>query len=49
MLPLWHCGEKFGPGYRCKPETFAHLVSVHEENDVQSVDGNQNENIPPTN
>ena len=40
--------DKFTPGHRCKPGTFAQLELVQEENHVQSVDGNKNEDLPPT-
>ncbi|KAH0781573.1 hypothetical protein KY290_001171 [Solanum tuberosum] len=44
----YRCGDKFTPGHRCKPGNFAQLELMQEENHVQSVDGNQNEDIPPT-
>lgn len=40
----YRCGEKFSPGHRCKPGTFAHLELMQEENDTQIVkDNNKND------
>ncbi|KAH0746200.1 hypothetical protein KY285_007857 [Solanum tuberosum] len=44
----YRCGDKLTPGHHCKPGTFVHLELMQEENHVQRVDGNQNEDIPPT-
>ncbi|KAH0669516.1 hypothetical protein KY285_023683 [Solanum tuberosum] len=44
----YRCGDKFTPGHCCKPRTVAQLELIEEENHVQSVEGNQNEYILPT-
>ncbi|KAH0773531.1 hypothetical protein KY290_010668 [Solanum tuberosum] len=44
----YHCGDKFTPGHRYKPGTFAQLELMQEENHVLGVDDNQNEDITPT-